>query len=409
MDKITNRILVVDGDPKVLDAFERLFKDDYTIVAFSESECALEWLKVNPNVAVIVSCVNLPGRGGIAFLQASEAFSPQAARLVLTGEQSLDVMKKAVNEGRLFMFLTKPCSPTDLISGIEAGMAHHARLVRERALLERTLSGSVKLLIDMLALFHSEAFRRTPVLRAQALKVAKKLGIRKTWELEMAILFSPLGEALLPKEILARFRAAKTLTEQQRDVLSQAPGQTRDLLKNIPQLEKVAEVLYLSGCGFDGSGFPQDGPKGRDIPLNSRILKLLTDLWYASPENGVDAAAFEALNINKRQYDPQLLEIAKACLLDVDAPAKRKIVQCYIRALKSGDTLLDDILTEGTHELVLSRAHQLTETTIRRLVQHNHVSGVRQPIRVLREDKMQIALETPASSNEPASLEKQRA
>ncbi|WP_417666425.1 HD domain-containing phosphohydrolase [Roseibium sp.] len=381
-----NQIVLVDDDPKVLSAFERLFAGLYIIRGFDNPEDALKWLKANTGVSVIVSCSNLPGRTGVGFLKATEALAPLATRVMLTGEKSVDVVKMAVNEAGVFMFLTKPCAQQELVSAMEAAINHHARVVFERNLLEKTLAGSVKLLIDMLSLFHSEAFRRTTVMRPQALKVAKKLGLKKTWELEMAVMFSPLGEALLPKEILSRYRAAKTLTEPQREILAGAPAQTRDLLKNIPQLEKVAEVLYLSGRGFDGSGFPEDGPVGKDIPLTARMIKLLTDLWYASPENGIDAAAFEALTINKRQYDPHLLEIARAALLDEQKPEenKQQVTLCYIRALKPGDILVDDILTDGTHELVLSRGHQLTRTTIRRLDQYNQVAGIRQPIRVHR-------------------------
>ena len=84
---------------------------------------------------------------------------------------------------------------------LKTAMAHHKQRAADRLLLERTLAGSVKLLIDMLALFHPEAFRRTGIVRKQALKIAHELGIRKTWELEMAVMLSPLGEALLPKQI----------------------------------------------------------------------------------------------------------------------------------------------------------------------------------------------------------------
>ncbi|MBD1546210.1 HD domain-containing phosphohydrolase [Roseibium aggregatum] len=388
--KRPDQILVVDTDTKVLEAFVRLFQDKAQVITFAETESALKWLKENGGVSVIVTALNVPGRGGSAFLHASEAFAPHASRIILTTETSVDRLKEAVNERHIFMFLNKPCSATELTAAVDGALAHYAQLTYERQMLEKTLSGSVKLLIEMLALFHTEAFRRTPIMRAQALKIAKKLSIKRTWELEMAVMFSPLGEALLPREILGRYRAAKTLTDQERRVLATAPAQTKHLLQNIPQLERVADVLYLSGRGFDGSGFPEDGPTAKDIPLNSRIIKLLTDLWYASPETGVDAAAFEALTINKKQYDPHLLEIAKACLLDeVEAPQKRKITACYIRALKPGDILIDDALTEGTHELVLSSGHELTETTIRRLEQFDKVSGVRQPIRVHRAVKLE--------------------
>ena len=269
----------------------------------------------------------------------------------------------------------------------------------------------MKLLIDMLALFHTDAFRKTTVMRQQALKVAKALGLKKIWELEMAVMFSPLGEALLPREILSRYRSAKTLTDPQRELLARAPEQSRDLLRNIPQFERIAEVLYYSGRGFDGSGFPTDGPTGKDIPLHSRILKILIDLWYASPDTGVDLAAFEALNINRRQYDPALLKVVRACLLETEQSLTERFqtVACHIRALRPGDILIDDIITDGSHELVLSRGHQLTETTIKRLSQFDRLTGLRQPIRVKRQEVLfadPVSGATSAPSAGPADRSK---
>ena len=393
MEKGTDLVVVADPDKNVQAGFERLFGSHMGVACFSETEAALQFLKQNHGTAVIFSCFNLPGRGGTAFLRAAETIAPQAARVMLTRENSADAIKKTLNEAHAFMYLEKPCQSTDLASAMETALSHHFQLAKDRALLERTLAGSVKLLIDMLALFHPEAFRRTSTVRKQALRLAKRLGMKKTWELEMSVMLSPLGEALLPKQILARYRAARGLTEQERNILDRAPDQTRDLLKNIPQLEKVSEYLFLSGRGFDGSGFPKDGPTGKEIPMIARILKLLTDLWYASPESGPDAAAFEALTINKRKYDPMLLELAKETLMD-DVPEERKrlVAECYIRSLRPGDVLIDDALTETGHELVLSRGHMLTPTTIRRLEHFHQAAGVRQPIRVERHSAPEEAL-----------------
>jgi len=369
--------------------FRKLFAADYDLVCFAESEDALKWLKQNSNIAVIVSCYNLPGRGGVAFNKACERIAPYTARIMLTREQSLERVLQAVNEGHLFMFLNKPCDAKVFLNAVRAGVAYHKQMIHDRTMLERTLAGSVKMLIEVLTMFHGDAFRRTVPVRHQALTLAKAIGLEKTWELQMAVMLSPLGEALLPKDILARYRAARSLSDQERDILDRAPDQTRELLKNIPQLERVADILYLSNRGYDGSGFPKDGPRGDDIPIGARIIKLLTDLWYASPESGVDAAAFEALKINGKAYDPKLLGLAKTLLLDQTIGVEGQVpILCYIRALNPGDILADDVLTESSHELVLARGHHLTQTTIRRLDQYNRVSGIRQPIRVYRQEDM---------------------
>ncbi len=387
MEKTLDQIVVADPDENVQAAFKRLFGEHLAVACFSHSDPALQFLKQNHGVAVVFSCYNLPGLGGAAFLRASENIVSQAARVMLTRETSAEAIRKALNEAHVFLYLEKPCLPKDLAGAVEMALSHHRQIAKDRILLERTLAGSVKLLIEMMTLFHPEAFRRTATVRKQALKLARRLEMEKTWELEMAVMLSPLGEALLPKQILARYRAARSLTEQERDVLNRSPGQTRELLKNIPQLEKVSDYLYLSARGFDGSGFPKDGPKGTDLPLISRLLKLLTDLWYASPESGPDAAAFEALTINRRKYDPKLLVLAKEVLLD-DVPEDKKklIAECYIRSLRPGDILVDDALTESSRELVLSRGHLLTPTTIRRLEHFHQTAGVRQPIRVERHE-----------------------
>lgn len=380
-------ILVVDADVKVLTAFQQLLGSKFQIVTARSAVEAVAWIERNPSVAVVISSLNLPDIDGVEFLKSVTDFAPVAARIMLTADRSLEVARRAVNEANVLMHLLKPCPADEIENAIRSGLAYHNRVVKEKSLLEKTLSGSVKLLIDMLALFHTDAFRKTTVMRQQALKVAKALGLKKVWELEMAVMFSPLGEALLPREILSRYRSAKTLTDPQRELLARAPEQSRDLLRNIPQFERIAEVLYYSGRGFDGSGFPTDGPTGKDIPLHSRILKILIDLWYACPDTGVDLAAFEALSINRRQYDPALLKVVRACLLtDKDLSERFQTVACHIRALRPGDILIDDIITDGSHELVLSRGHQLTETTIKRLSQFDRLTGLRQPIRVRRQE-----------------------
>ncbi|NBN79098.1 response regulator [Microvirga tunisiensis] len=386
MHEVSNQILVVDGDAKVTSAFQQLLGQKYKIASAASSLEASIFLDGHPNIGVVIAALHLPGIDGIDFLRGLIETHPAAARILLTNDRTVEVAKRAVNEANVLMYLNKPCAVEEMEAAIANGLTHHARVIRERALLEKTLAGSVKLLIEMLSLFHSDAFRKTATIRQWALKIAKALNIKKTWELEMAVMFSPLGEALLPKDILSRYRSAKSLTDPQRELLSRAPEQTRDLLRNIPQFERIADVLYYSGRGFDGSGFPADGPVGKDIPLNSRILKILTDLWYASPDSGLDMAALEALSINRRQYDPRLLALVRETLLadELDKSQEIKIVACHIRALHPGDVLVDDILTDGTHELVLSRGHQLTETTIKRLAQFDRLSGLRQPIRVRR-------------------------
>lgn len=172
------------------------------VACFSDSDSALIFLKQQPSAAIVCSCFNLPGRGGSAFLRASEIIAPMAARVMLTRERSAEAVKQALNEGHAFMFLDKPSQPADLVAAMETALAHHRQLFKDRALLERTLAGSVKLLIDMMALFHPEAFRRTGVVRKQALKLAKALGMKRPGNLKWRSCCRPWVKRCCPNRSL---------------------------------------------------------------------------------------------------------------------------------------------------------------------------------------------------------------
>lgn len=119
------KILAVDDDKSVLDAFARKFRKHYDIsCAFSAKE-GLDLLSQEGPFAVIVSDWKMPGMDGVQFLGEAKRRAPDAARIMLTGHGCRHLAEDAVGEGHLFRFLTKPCLPVDLFAAIETGVAHY--------------------------------------------------------------------------------------------------------------------------------------------------------------------------------------------------------------------------------------------------------------------------------------------
>jgi DNA-binding NtrC family response regulator len=76
---------------------------------------------------VILSDMRMPYMDGMTFLSRAREVAPDAVQLVLTGSAELDAAKSAVDDGRVFWILNKPCSREQLLrSLIEA--AEHYRL-----------------------------------------------------------------------------------------------------------------------------------------------------------------------------------------------------------------------------------------------------------------------------------------
>src|SRR5687768_900698 len=79
---------------------------------------------------------------------------------LLTGNADQQTAIDAVNEGHIFRFLTKPCSPEILAKSLCAGLEQYRLICVEKTLLEKTLVGSVQLLSDVLTMLNPLAFSR---------------------------------------------------------------------------------------------------------------------------------------------------------------------------------------------------------------------------------------------------------
>ena len=119
-------------------------------------------------------------------------------RLLLTGYSDVDAAIRAVNDGQLFRFLTKPCPPDELLRACAAALGQHRLLVAEHVLLAQTLRGAVKALTDVLALTNPAAFGRGTRLKTGVGLLAQQIGMTDAWEVEIAALLLQLGAVTLP-------------------------------------------------------------------------------------------------------------------------------------------------------------------------------------------------------------------
>jgi hypothetical protein len=77
----------------------------------------------------------------------------------------------------------------------------------------------------------------------------------------MAVMLSPLGEAMLPKEILSRYRAARNHSDEERSILAKAPEQTRDLLQ-ISRSSSVWPITFIyQPAATTAPGFRKTGQR----------------------------------------------------------------------------------------------------------------------------------------------------
>ncbi|HSV29532.1 MAG TPA: ATP-binding protein [Candidatus Omnitrophota bacterium] len=107
-----DNVLVVDDEPQILTAITDLLEDEFTVWTAGDGETALNILAVQ-EMAVILSDQRMPGMTGSEFLGRARDLS-DATRVLVTGYSDLDALVKAVNQGQIHAYLSKPWNPMEL-------------------------------------------------------------------------------------------------------------------------------------------------------------------------------------------------------------------------------------------------------------------------------------------------------
>ena len=372
------RILLVDDEPALLASMRRQLTTRFRVETDTDPVTALARIDDLDGLAVIVSDMRMPGMDGAAFLSHVCDRWPDITRVLLTGFAELDSAIAAINHGRIFRFLSKPVAPDVIRTCLDDAVRQHQLVCSERELLEQTLRGSVKALVETLSMANPTAFARATRIGRRLMALVGHIDAPNRWEIEVAGMLTHIGTVMLPPGINERLQAGHELTPRQRDHVAQLPAVAVGVLEGIPRLDSVRRIIAFQHQRFDGRGPIEADLGGDDIPLGSRLLRVATD--YDTLE-GRGQPVDQALTImHERQgiYDPALLE-ALAEVLRTDG--QRNIAYVKLADLHGGMVLAQDLATEeGT--LLAGRGHELTPSSIARVRTWAEHKPVTEPVAV---------------------------
>ncbi|HEY4130949.1 MAG TPA: HD domain-containing phosphohydrolase [Gemmatimonadaceae bacterium] len=294
------RVLCVDDDPFISTVQQRILSGSFDVaLASSATEGAARIANEAP-FAVVVSDYRMPGTDGVTFLSQVREMAPDTVRILLTGNGDFGIALAAVNKGEIFRFLEKPCTP-DMLKGTVKAAADLYRIVTaERVLLEQTLHGSVKALIDVLALAQPQAFGRATRVRRHVAELAEKLGERDRWSIEIAAMLSQVGCAALPAEAVDRYFAGESLTKNEQELVDSMPLTAERVIAGIPRLEAVRDILRLQNSRHQPGAVDT-------VPIGARILKTALDFDLLELHGLSERDALATMHQRTDWYDPRLL------------------------------------------------------------------------------------------------------
>lgn len=278
------KVLIVDDDSNILEAFRRQLRKPFQeraqnirIDTATSGKEGLEFIEAQGPYAVIVSDMQMPGMDGIQFLWSARAASPDSVRVMLTGNADMNTAIEAVNEGRIFRFLTKPCSTETLAGTLLAGIEQYRLVTAERELLEKTLSGSVKVITDILALVNPVAFSQATRFRRYVQHIISKLHLSNAWQFEVAAMLSQIGCVTLPPDLLEKVYAGSPLTKDEKAMFASHPSVGHDLLIGIPRLQPVAKMIEKQQEPYNNFALLKKANAHDSVTLGAQILNVVSN------------------------------------------------------------------------------------------------------------------------------------
>jgi len=364
-------VLCVDDEPLLLEGLERTLGQSFEVVTETKPLAALALLERREREFVaIISDMRMPLMDGAKFLSCAAEIAPDSVRILLTGHAELSAAIAAVNTGRIFRFLSKPCAPSELLGAVEAAAEQHRLRHVEKELLEQTLTGSVRLLSEVLMLVAPRIFTRTQRIQSYVVFMAQKLGRQDVWRFELAACLSMIGCVSLPEETVNKALSGESLEDMELRSFAEHPLTAHRLLHKIPRFEDIAEMVKLQ------ADLPQDAPPSSpDVELGARLLRVARRVEQLVAQGASERDACARID----KVPSAEAELLKLLATYHTATQSGQLKELRVNQMTAQMALEHDVKTK-TGVVVVPGGKQLTQLLLERLIRFSRAGLLVEPI-----------------------------
>lgn len=293
-----NTILIVDDEENILKSLERLLENEgYRMFFANSGDKGLEIIK-REDIQMVISDHRMPGMDGLKFLSEIKKILPDTIRIMLTGYADVDIAVKAINEGEVYRFVTKPWNNNELFGAVKQGIEYYNlqreldrlnKLIQSQNIelkewnfkLEQKVADQTKHIRDLfLDAIKSLAFAleakdkytegHSRRVTEYATGICKKMSLAKEYieDIKLGSLLHDIGKIGIKESVLDK---KEKLTKEEYDHVKTHVLIGEKILTPIIKNETVIKIVRHHHEHIDGSGYP-DGLKGKTIPLEARIV-----------------------------------------------------------------------------------------------------------------------------------------
>ena len=374
------KVLIVDDAPENIQVLMETLKQDYKIVAANNGQKALQMAEMDPVPDIILLDIMMPGIDGYEVCKRlkTQKKTREIPIIFVTALDQEDDESFGLKLGAVD-YITKPISPSIVKARVQTHLNLRNTQQKLQDLLNKTLSGSVRILIDLLSLVNPTAFSRSSQMRRLVKEMALKLGLTDVWKFGLAAQLSQIGCITMPTELLNKVYYGKELTDEEQELYQSYPAIGARLIARIPHLESVSGMIARHQ-----EPLAQEGPiepRRRDaIVIGAQLLKIAIDSIQMVNSGMSQESVIQQMRNNKEMYDPDLVDmLAEVLGINAQEQIERKVT---IEDIFPDMILNQDVYSEaGT--LLAVKGTELSLATIKFLRTYDNNEKIKSPILVL--------------------------
>ncbi len=142
-------VVIVDDEPLIVRALERLLRRSYHVISVTTPQAALDAVD-HHDVAVVLSDQRMPALGGAELLTLIRRHDPRVMGLLITAYADIDAVAAAINDASVMGYLRKPWRDQDVLDAVRRAVEANAEVrsgARDRVDL-RKQQEIVRVLVD---------------------------------------------------------------------------------------------------------------------------------------------------------------------------------------------------------------------------------------------------------------------
>jgi CheY-like chemotaxis protein len=245
MGKEKQRILIVDDTPENLHILTAILRGHYTVMVANDGERALKLAGMDPAPELILLDIMMPGMDGYTVCQTlkNNPVLKDIPIIFISAMSDLSNIVKGFEVGGVD-YITKPFHPQEVLVRVHTHMNLQNARSELQSLLSKTLTGSIKVMIELLSFSNPYLVEKSNRIRrfARDMFIALPINSLDAWNIDLAIMLSQIGCISLP-DIMKKKNSVTPLTDEELVRFGQYPALGADIVSKIPRLEHVADII----------------------------------------------------------------------------------------------------------------------------------------------------------------------